>query len=99
MKSAILSILRKKIPEERRLHLRKQLLRLYRPAFLGTLRRTTPLSYQWGTERGQPVDRYYIEQFLENYSNDIRGNVLEIKDSGYTKRFGSEVLKCDALDI
>ncbi len=99
MKFSILSIIRKKIPERQRLLLRKQLLRWSHPAFLGTLRRTTPLSDNWGIERGTPVDRYYIERFLESCSKDIQGNVLEIKDSSYTKSFGSGVSKVDVLDI
>ncbi len=99
MKSSILSIIRKKIPERQRLRLRKQLFRWSHPAFLGTLRRTTPLSDNWGIERGTPVDRYYIERFLESYRSDIHGNVLEIKDSSYTNRFGSGVLQRDVLDV
>jgi SAM-dependent methyltransferase len=99
MKSRILSIVQNKIPPQERLRMRKQFRRLSRPALLGTLRRTTPLSYSWGIDRGQPVDRYYIERFLESYSKDIRGNVLEIKDSGYTNRFGRGVLQRDVLDI
>jgi SAM-dependent methyltransferase len=39
-------------------------------------------------ERGQPVDRYYIERFLERRVNDIHGHVLEIGDNTYTRRYG-----------
>ncbi len=99
MKSAILSVLQAKISAEKRLRLRKQLRRLARPAFLGTLRRTTPLSDRWGYDRGTPVDRYYIEQFLNRYRSDIHGSVLEIKDSAYTNSFGRGVSKVDILDI
>lgn len=55
----------------------------------GTLRRTKPLTRDFGVGRGGAVDRYYIEAFLERFSSDIRGRVLEIGDDGYTKRFGS----------
>jgi SAM-dependent methyltransferase len=84
---------------ERRQQLRRRLRRLRRPAWLGTLRRTTPLSDNWGFERGTPVDRYYIEQFLAQEADSIRGRVLEIADSGYTRRFGSQVAGSDVLDI
>ena len=47
--------------------------RLIRPARLGTLRRTTPLSTVWGADRGTPLDRFYIEGFLEEHLSDIRG--------------------------
>jgi GT2 family glycosyltransferase len=73
--------------------------RLVRPAFLGTLRRTTPVSDCWGFDRGQPVDRYYIERFLTEYRRDIHGRVMEILDSTYTDRFGVNVTRSDVLDI
>ena len=78
---------------------RRRLRRLLRPAFLGTARRTTPFSRHWGFDRGTPVDRYYIERFLEQHAADIRGRVLEVKDSGYTDRFGTAVTHRDVLDI
>jgi SAM-dependent methyltransferase len=72
---------------------------LRRPIWLGSLRRTIPISEHWGFDRGTPVDRYYIERFLEERSGDIRGRVLEVKDSRYTDRFGSAVEVSDVLDI
>jgi len=64
----------------------------------GDLRRTTPLSREFGYERGQPVDRYYIEQFLARHAGDIHGRVLEIGDNSYTLRFGaSRVTRSDIL--
>jgi hypothetical protein len=48
---------------------------------LGDLRRLTPISDKWGGDRGLPVDRYYIEQFLDAWSEDVRGRVLEIGDN------------------
>src|SRR5512134_2777746 len=73
--------------------------RLLRPAWLGTLRRTKPLSDRYGFDRGMPVDRYYIEAFLDEHRRDIRGCALEIKDCTYVSRFGSGVEHCDVLDI
>ncbi len=75
--------------------------RLGEPSFdLGEARRTAPLSARWGLERGTPIDRVYIEQFLERHKGDIRGTVLEVKDPGYTRRFGGEaVTTCDVIDI
>ena len=77
----------------------KVLNRLRKPAWLGTLRRTTPLSAKYGFDRGTPVDRYYIEQFLDEHRKDIAGRVLEVKDSGYTQRFGTNVEEADVLDV
>jgi SAM-dependent methyltransferase len=80
-------------PEQRRLR------RFRHPAWLGTLRRTRPLSDHWGYDRGTPIDRYYIEHFLGEHRSDIRGRVLEIKDSTYTARFGIGVERRDVLDV
>jgi SAM-dependent methyltransferase len=56
----------------------------------GSLRRLKPISPDWGMERGQPVDRYYIERFLSQNAFDIRGRVLEIGDNTYTRQFGGD---------
>jgi SAM-dependent methyltransferase len=45
------------------------------------------------------VDRYYIENFLQEHRADIRGRILEIRDSTYTDQFGSAVETRDVLDI
>ena len=88
-----------KIAPDRYQRLRKYLRRLASPAWLGTIRRTTPLSQHWGYDRGTPIDRYYIERFLEEHRRDIHGRVLEVKDSDYTDRYGVGVERCDVLDI
>jgi SAM-dependent methyltransferase len=66
----------------------------------GDLRRTTPIASDFGYCRGGPVDRYYIESFLEQHHLDVRGRVLEIGDSTYTTRFGGvRVTQADVLHI
>ncbi|MCA9972257.1 MAG: methyltransferase domain-containing protein [Anaerolineales bacterium] len=66
----------------------------------GDLRRVTPISRAFGFERGQPVDRYYIEQFLARHAADIHGRVLEIGDDHYTREFGgTRVCRADVLDL
>jgi SAM-dependent methyltransferase len=55
---------------------------------MGSLRRLKPISLYWGSERGLPVDRYYIEKFLGAHSSDFRGHGLEVKEDLYTSRFG-----------
>jgi SAM-dependent methyltransferase len=63
----------------------------------GGMRRLDPVARGF-FDRGCPVDRYYIEQFLENHREDIRGTVLEIADAGYTRRFGgARVTRSDVL--
>jgi SAM-dependent methyltransferase len=56
----------------------------------GSLRRLMPMSRGFGFDRGLPIDRYYIERFLADHAADIHGNVLEIGDSRYTRRFGGD---------
>jgi hypothetical protein len=73
--------------------------RILHPAGMGIFRRTSPVSTDWGFDRGTPVDRYYIEGFLHDNQADIRGRVLEIKDSAYSERFGSSVSQFEVLDI
>ena len=60
------------MPAARQLPLRHRLRRVTRPAFLGTLRSSGPLSDNFGFDRGTPVDRYYIERFLYDNRADIR---------------------------
>jgi hypothetical protein len=65
----------------------------------GDLRRLTPLSPVWGSDRGKPLNRYYIEKFLAAHGGDIKGCVVEVKDSGYTDAFGADVCRRDVLDV
>ncbi len=66
----------------------------------GQLRRVTPISPIFGIERGVPVDRYYIEAFLERNRDAIRGRTLELGDATYTKKFGGDrVTVSDVLHV
>jgi SAM-dependent methyltransferase len=56
----------------------------------GGLRRTEPISRHFGYDRGLPVDRHYIKQFLGRYRKDITGRALEIGDDSYTRQFGGD---------
>ena len=106
IRARMLARLRALIPLEQRRRLlrqqkslRQRLRRRTQPAWLGTMRRTAPLSQHWGADRGTPVDRYYIERFLQAHRGDIHGHVLEIKDHTYTDRFGRDVTRGEVLDI
>ncbi len=95
MPNFFVAALQKTLSPGQRLRLR----RLRHPAWLGTLRRVQPISAEWGYDRGTPVDRYYIEQFLAEHQADIHGRVLEVKNNDYTQRFGRDVAQSDVLDI
>ena len=65
----------------------------------GDLGRVAPLSPRWGRDRGTPIDRYYIERFLEQHRADIRGRVLEVREPLYSTRFGgAAVVGRDVVD-
>ena len=63
----------------------------------GNLRRITPISRVFGFDRGKPIDRYYIETFLQKNQCTIKGCVMEIGDSTYTRKFGDERVKCSEV--
>ena len=52
-----------------------------------------PLSDWYGFDRGTPIDRLYIEGFLQQHADDIRGHVLEVKSDDYARRFGGSRLQ------
>lgn len=63
-----------------------------------------PISEIFGFDRGQPIDRYYIEKFLGENAKYIRGTVLEVAEREYTVKYGTDVEKsicmhvCDSVD-
>lgn len=61
------------------------------------LRSTEPVSGIFGLDRGTPIDRYYIEQFLNENRALIHGDVLEISENAYSKKFGSDVKNFEIL--
>ena len=66
----------------------------------GDANRTSPVSRNWGYDRGTPVDRYYIGQFVERHAADVRGVVLEVQENDLTIRAGgARVTRSDILDI
>jgi GT2 family glycosyltransferase/SAM-dependent methyltransferase len=66
----------------------------------GDLDRAAPISADFGFDRGTPIDRYYIERFLDRHAADIAGRVLELQDDSYSRRFGgSRVTHQDVLNL
>jgi glycosyltransferase involved in cell wall biosynthesis len=67
---------------------------------MGDLASMQPFSRAFGYDRGGPVDRYYIEEFLEKNSFLVKGRVLEVGDNDYTLRFGgAKITQSDILHI
>lgn len=66
----------------------------------GDLNRLTPISNDWGFDRGTAIDRHYIEEFLAVHAADIAGDVLEIGEPKYSPRFGGDrIRRLDVLHI
>jgi hypothetical protein len=65
----------------------------------GNLRRVQPFSTAYGFDRGTPVDRYYLDRFLDANRRAITGRVLEVQVPSYTKRFGHDVRESHTVDI
>ena len=49
---------------------------------------TKPVSKSFGFDIGTPIDRYYIEDFLEKNKDYISGDLLEIGGDEYIKKYG-----------
>ena len=64
---------------------------------LGDLERVTPLDGRWGFGRGRPIDRRFIEGFLERHRSDVHGRVIEIADDAYARRFGGDLEGVEVL--
>jgi SAM-dependent methyltransferase len=76
------------------------LVRKESPANVLDMARTSPISSNFGWERGTPIDRYYIENFFRKCGHLIKGRVLEVGDSSYSKKFTKgEVESFNALHI
>jgi hypothetical protein len=64
------------------------------------LRKIHPHRRDFGSGRGECIDRYYIEKFLAANQQAIRGHVAEIASDHYTQQFGGDrVEKSHVIDI
>jgi SAM-dependent methyltransferase len=63
------------------------------------LSRTEPVARGFGWERGTPIDRAYIDQFLAGHRERLRGRVLEIGEARYTPRFATGATSSAVLHV
>ncbi len=61
--------------------------------------RSTPVNRDWGWDRGVPLDRPFIEQFIRTHRGDMYGRILEIKEPEYSSRYARPGAQVDILDI
>ncbi len=66
----------------------------------GGLRRLSPISAVFGQDRDLvSIERFYIEEFLEQHCGDIKGRCLEMGDPAYMTKFGgASVSQADVLN-
>ena len=70
------------------------------PVEFASLTQLEPVSRMFGLDRGKPIDRHYIEQFLAGHAALIEGRTLEVGDDAYTRRFGEgRVRERDVLHV
>ena len=79
-------------------YLRNFLQAFRRPIIWGRIS-TTPISNDFGLSRGTPIDRYYIESFLQKNETDIKGTALEIAENTYTRKFDHGVTSFEVLHV
>ena len=68
-----------------------------KPVTFDSLLRVEPISTKFGLDRGTPVDRYYIEKYLQKNSESIQGKILEISESTYSRKFGKNITSFEIL--
>ena len=68
-----------------------------KPVAFDNALRTRPISAKFGFDRGTPIDRYYIEKFLQKNAELIKGAVLEISESTYSRKYGKEITSYEIL--
>jgi hypothetical protein len=71
---------------------------LSRPEGL-TLDDVGPVSRSFGLERGTPIDRYYIHQFLTANKSLIKGTILEIADSTLSNQYATNGSVFEVLHV
>lgn len=61
------------------------------------LRSLKPISNVFGLDRGTPIDRVYIEDFLEKNKQHINGTICEISNNLYSKKYSNNATKYEIL--
>jgi SAM-dependent methyltransferase len=61
------------------------------------LRRLEPYSKIFGFDRGTPINRVYVEDFLKRHSECIKGICCEVGDDRYISKFGHNLEKVEIL--
>jgi SAM-dependent methyltransferase len=67
---------------------------------LAPLRSVHPRTRDFGFSQGQPVDRYYMAQFMAQHRADLRGVALEVASSEFSEQFGAgQITRYEVLHV
>jgi len=77
--------------------MKKLITRLFKKPDWHNMRNLEPVSKLFALDRGTPIDRVYIEDFLGKNRDIVKGTVCEIADNSYSKKFGSNVKRYEIL--
>ena len=73
-----------------------KLMKFFKRKFMKTnwnnLRKTKPISNDYGWSRGKPIDRFYIEKFLDTNKKLIKGACGEISEARYFKKYNNNLV-------
>ena len=73
------------------------IVRFFRKTNWFNLRNLKPISSKFGLDRGTPIDRIYIEDFLYKNQQSITGTVCEIAENTYSLKYGHNVKNFEIL--
>ena len=62
---------------------------MYKKVYFNDFTRVDPVSSVFGCDRGTPIDRYYIENFLDENRHFIKGRIIEIAEDRYSRLFAN----------
>ena len=64
------------------------LIRKKTPIVFGDLTKITPVSRNFGLDRGSAISRHYIDSFIAQNEHHFRGDGLEVGETRYLSRHG-----------
>jgi len=73
------------------------LMRKKKPVIFWDQKNNEPVCTQFGYSRGTPIDRYYIDKFLDENIHLIKGSGLEVGDNYYFNKYYTK--KVQSVDV
>jgi len=71
-----------------------------RPVDFGDFTSADPLCGEFGFDRGTPIDRYYVREFLAPYQQLVHGTCLEVAEDRYSTWLGGDrISKLEILHL